>query len=71
MKCPKCGGKTKITDVRHPTTDEVLRSRACKVCQNKFYTIEYEVHADTTFTDYWRKSKHPHLAYKNGGVKNA
>lgn len=69
MKCPKCSGKTSVTDTRHPTSDEVLRSRVCNSCGNTFHTIEFEAHADEVFEEYWRKARHPYKAYEKGENK--
>lgn len=39
MKCPKCGGDSKVTDSRK-AHDEIYRRRACKKCGYSFYTFE-------------------------------
>ena len=39
MKCPKCNGKTHITNSR-ADKDKVSRSRKCYECNYLFYTTE-------------------------------
>ena len=46
MTCPKCGGKTTVTNSRlaDDQGEEVrVRYRKCKSCGNVFFTIEYEI----------------------------
>lgn len=39
MNCPKCKGKTKVTDCVN-TNNSVIRGRKCTICNHKFYTEE-------------------------------
>ena len=55
MKCPKCGGRTKVIDTRYPSADETLRRRDCVVCEYIFFTIEYEINDDPRFRKCWKK----------------
>lgn len=41
MNCPKCDGKTLVTDSRK-AEKRVIRYRTCKKCGNKFVTKEVE-----------------------------
>jgi transcriptional regulator NrdR family protein len=41
MLCPKCGGKTKVTDSR-ATDDKVYRKRMCSNCNHEWATAEAE-----------------------------
>lgn len=59
MNCPKCGGKIKVLDVRHPSISESLRRKICTVCGHIFYTVEYEARTDGAFMKYWSKSYRP------------
>ena len=52
MNCPKCGGKTAVTDGAK-ATDEIYRRRKCLVCDHRFFTIEYEVENDAEFYKTW------------------
>lgn len=63
MKCPKCNGKTTVTDTRHPSNDEVLRSRVCNKCQHKFYTSELEIEPTDKFIRYWQRADRHYSAY--------
>ena len=40
MNCPKCKGKTKVTDSRPISHGRIRRRRECKACQSKFTTYE-------------------------------
>jgi transcriptional regulator NrdR family protein len=43
MKCDKCGSYTNILDSRKPTeTNVVTRTRVCRRCPNRMYTIELD-----------------------------
>ena len=54
MKCPKCGGKSYVTDTAQNTeTNETYRRRKCRECQHVFYTAEAEVRRDKDFIDAW------------------
>lgn len=66
MKCPICGGNTKVADVRHPASDETLRSRICAACGYLFHTIEFEAVSDSKFMSYWTKAYRPTTKYKKG-----
>ena len=67
MNCPKCGGKTRVADVRHPNSnDETLRSRVCAVCGFLFHTVEYLAADDNSFKNYWMKSYRPTTRYRKG-----
>lgn len=39
MRCPKCGGRTKVKDSRI-RKEKVTRKRECKRCGAKFKTFE-------------------------------
>ena len=57
MKCPKCGSKTTVIDIRHVDEDhEDYRERMCVGCSYKFYTVEMEVERDDTFNRNWTKN---------------
>ena len=65
MKCPKCGGKTRVRDnVNNEKTNERYRQRKCLECGHTFYTIEFEVDDDTQFRKDWIRN-HRHGAYIN------
>lgn len=42
MKCPKCGGNTRIVDVRQKTNGDERR-RACCQCGCTFITAEQKI----------------------------
>lgn len=56
MNCPKCGGKTKVTDVvNNFSHNETYRRRKCVTCDHVFYTTESEVDfKDEYFHKLWR-----------------
>ena len=66
MRCPKCNGKTKVLDVRHPAFDETLRSRICAACGHIFHTVEMEARSDNAFLSHWIKAYRPTTKYKKG-----
>ena len=69
MKCPKCGGKTRVTDnVNIISTNERYRQRTCKECGHKFYTVEFEVEDDEQFRKTWIKN-HRHGVWVNKILK--
>ena len=39
MKC-KCGGDTQVTTTQKPATGGVIRHRKCRVCDERFHTME-------------------------------
>lgn len=39
MKC-KCGGDTQVTTTQKPATGGVVRHRKCRVCDERFHTLE-------------------------------
>lgn len=46
MKCPQCGGKTRVIDTRLRVTDNAPRRRhCCGMCGHRFSTIESIVNA--------------------------
>ena len=50
MNCPKCDGKTRVTDtVRNMPEHETYRKRLCLECGNKFYSVEFETEATSRF----------------------
>lgn len=54
MNCPKCGGKTGVTDTVHNLNDsETYRRRKCAECGNIFYTTEFDVDFDETYRKNW------------------
>lgn len=56
MKCPKCNGKTTVTDNALNTSDnEMYRKRKCLECGHIFYTTEYEVERNYKFSMEWRR----------------
>ena len=54
MKCPVCGGKTKITRTEKYDT-VVRRCRCCVKCGWHFNTAEEEMHECRLKNDYIRK----------------
>ena len=67
MNCPKCGGATRVDDVRHPCDDsQTLRSRVCTLCGYLFHTVESLAIEDSKFTLNWVKSYRPTTKYKKG-----
>lgn len=55
MLCPKCGGGTKVCDTRYEGKEnEVFRRHECKVCDNEFYTIEFEIESNNKLIDLWK-----------------
>ncbi len=55
MNCPTCQKKTKVIDNVHTPEGETYRRRRCDACAKDFYTVEFEVEADKTLRDIWRK----------------
>ena len=56
MKCTKCDGDTKVTDLVHnSSSNEVYRRRKCINCGNVFYTTEFEVERNEQFKKEWNK----------------
>jgi transcriptional regulator NrdR family protein len=56
MKCPKCKGSLKVTDVvSNPEDNEVYRSKVCTICGLSIYTTEFEVERDAKFRTLWYK----------------
>lgn len=50
MKCPKCDGKTKVTDtVPNEAEHEIYRRRLCLECGHKFYSVEFETEPTARF----------------------
>lgn len=50
MNCPKCDGKTRVTDtVRNMPEHETYRKRLCLECGHKFYSVEFETEPTTRF----------------------
>jgi transcriptional regulator NrdR family protein len=45
VKCPKCGARSKVIDSR-PSNDKqkTIRRRECRICKNRFKTIEIPEH---------------------------
>lgn len=39
MKCPRCGGKSRVSDVR-PIGQNLRRTRQCQSCSHAFGTVE-------------------------------
>lgn len=61
MKCPKCGGRVKVTDTTNSAENEIYRKRACLVCGHVFYTTEFEVEQTNGFLNEYYK------AYRSNG----
>jgi len=40
LKCPKCGGKTRITNVNNKSPEETRRYRRCPDCDHNFVTTQ-------------------------------
>lgn len=60
MKCPECGGKTKVITVRVDSKNTVHRRKQCLQCNNIFFTKEYMVvmgdefhRADSLYRNNW------------------
>ena len=53
MKCPKCGGKTKVIDNSRINGD-LYRRRRCTVCDHDFYTAETVVENTTSMRSAFR-----------------
>lgn len=52
MICPKCGGKTRVTDNSHNNQEnETYRQRFCVDCSHVFYTAEIEVDDNPGFRE--------------------
>lgn len=52
MICPKCGGKTRVTDNSHNNQEnESYRQRICTACHHVFYTVEIEVYDNPEFRE--------------------
>lgn len=41
INCPKCGGRSQVTDSRHKP-DGIRRRRSCKACGNRWTTMEVD-----------------------------
>ena len=55
MICPKCGNATKVCDTRFDEKEnEVFRRHSCKICENKFFTVEFDIEETDKFIDLWR-----------------
>jgi transcriptional regulator NrdR family protein len=65
MKCPKCNGSVKVTDVVQDMEldhNDIYRQRTCDDCGHIFYTVEGEIDVNKVFEKLWvrlhrRKSK--------------
>ena len=58
MKCPKCGSNNlKVIDTISSLDDEIYRCRKCSDCDNRFYTVEFEVETNDKVIDIF---KHAH-----------
>ena len=54
VTCPKCGGEAKAIDaVMNTDSNEKYRRKRCAACGYDFYTIEFEVEADSSFLENW------------------
>ena len=40
LKCSKCGGKTRLINVRNTPVGNVRRRRECETCKERFTTLE-------------------------------
>ena len=58
MKCPKCGGKTKVQDTRHdPVDGSTYRRLKCEECLTITYSSERIItKPDSDFTYRWARS---------------
>ena len=57
MHCPKCGGKIRVRDVVHNNSNnETYRLKRCDVCENEFYTVEFELVQQNGFENIWRRN---------------
>lgn len=55
MKCPKCGGDSKVKDgVQVDDTNQRLRQRKCLKCDHTFYTRESVIIENIAFKYIWR-----------------
>lgn len=55
MKCRKCGGTAKVTDVVHTDTNVTYRRKQCAGCGRIFYTKETEMEFTDALDEEWRK----------------
>lgn len=55
MKCPKCGGKSKVIDTRHNNT-KTFRKLKCIECGNLYFTKEEVTEYREIVTD-WRANE--------------
>ena len=54
--CSECGEKVRIIDnVFNQRDKEFLRKRKCSGCGRIFYTVEFAVPYDETFTSIWNR----------------
>lgn len=66
MLCPKCGGAVHVKKVRHDYEEnEVFRELECKLCENIFHTVEFEVEENESFKKIWKKLWN---RYRKGGA---
>lgn len=42
VRCPECGGETKIVDSSPTDDDATRRRRVCRSCGHRFVTLEYD-----------------------------
>lgn len=59
MLCPKCYGKTRVTETRNNVKEsETYRRRICndKTCCHKFYTVEFVAEETNNFKESWKEA---------------
>lgn len=70
MKCPKCGGKTRVRDnVNDEQANERYRRRLCKSCGHEFYTIEFEIEDDDQLRETWSRNHRSRTKSKTYNLK--
>lgn len=61
MTCPKCDGKTIVTDSVNANQNTTYRRKKCTVCGHIFYTAEFEVEQTEklhlTWNYYYRRKR--------------
>jgi hypothetical protein len=63
MKCPKCGGESRVTAIEHKKSthvgyDKVRRYRRCLSCELRFRTTQPQERLDTYGTLYRKERPH-------------
>lgn len=67
MKCPKCGGRTKISNSRD-FQNGTKRTHDCIDCHNRFFTIEIEMSEYKLLLE-WKEKFNTMVSLLKGGVE--